>query len=115
MKPAKGRGQEQATKEPAPPRLPRAFRELRAEQVEAEGTYRGVSLTRLDLEGHSAHALAFEGCVFREVNLRGATWESLRLTDVRFEGCDLSGAHWPEAGLTRAAFDGCRMLGRPAA
>lgn len=99
-------------KPPQAPRFPRGgLRPLPPEHLEDESVYRGAVLEGLDLSGRALHAVTFEGCVFREVNLREAAWSHMRLQDVRFEGCDLSAAGWRDTSVQRAQFTDCRLLG----
>ncbi|SMB92112.1 pentapeptide repeat-containing protein [Deinococcus hopiensis] len=101
-----------ASRPPQVPKFPRGgLRPLFPEHLEDEGVYRSAVLEGQDLSGRALHAVTFEACVFREVNLREAAWSHVRLRDVRFEGSDLSGAKWTETGVQRAQFTDCRLLG----
>src|SRR6476469_6812716 len=96
---------------PLPPRFPRGgLRELAADALEDESTYRGVVIEggRVPLR---LHAVAFEGCVLRGVDLRDGEWTLVRLADVRLDDCDLSAARLTDAALERAEVLGGRMLG----
>ncbi|WP_309571051.1 pentapeptide repeat-containing protein [Deinococcus sp.] len=96
---------------PLPPRFPKGgLRELDAAALEDESSYRGVVI-----EGGrvptTLHAVAFENCVLRGVNMRDIDWTLVRLADARLEDCDLSAARLTDAALERVEIRGGRMLG----
>lgn len=96
---------------PLPPRFPRGgLRSVEAAALEDETTFPGVTI-----EGGRVppqlHALTFEGCVLRDVDLRDVDWTLVRLADELLERCDLSAARLTDAALNRVELRGGRMLG----
>ena len=99
-------------KPPAPPKFGRgALRSLARAELEDEAVYRNYVLEGENLAGLNLHAVTFEGCVLREVDLSGVHWRQIRFQDVRFEDCQLSGATFEECGLERVEVVAGRLLG----
>lgn|GEM_PF-1033593 len=100
------------TKPPQKPKFPRGgFRELAPSELEDESSYRGRALEGLAAVPRRLESVAFEGCVFREVDFSGVVWTRVRCADVRFEQCNFTGAVWREVSLDRVEFVGDQLLG----
>ncbi|GHF29975.1 uncharacterized protein YjbI with pentapeptide repeats [Deinococcus metalli] len=96
---------------PLPPRFPKGgLREVGADALEDESTYRAVVIEGGRVPAR-LHAVAFEGCVLRGVDLRDIDWTLVRFADVRVERCDLSAARVADAALDRVEVRGGRLLG----
>lgn len=65
----------------------------------------------IDMTNIDESRLAFDSCVFKNVNFDNCTFRYIDLLDAIFEKCDLSNIDFSEGSIFRVKFINCKMIG----
>lgn len=68
-------------------------------------------IENIDIASVDESRLAFDSCIFKNVNFDNCTFRYIDLLDVRFEKCDLSNIDFSEGSIFRVEFINCKMVG----
>lgn len=68
-------------------------------------------IENIDIPSIDESRLAFDSCVFRNVNFNNCTLRYIDLLDVAFERCDLSNIDFSEGSIYRTEFVNCKLIG----
>ncbi|MEG0855939.1 MAG: pentapeptide repeat-containing protein [Terrisporobacter sp.] len=68
-------------------------------------------IENIDIQSIDESRIAFDSCVFKNVNFNNCTLRYIDLLDVVFERCDLSNIDFSDGSIYRTEFNNCKLIG----
>lgn len=84
--------------------IPNSLKTTPIAQLEEEGAYELVSLSKLELLNQQAKYIQIRESIFSTINLTGSHFEESRIRHARFTNCNLTGAQFGRTKLKKTDF-----------